>query len=144
VAGSRSELLWAGGRTFAGRRFGDDFRAAEAAWGKEYLRAAGVVDLRQQQVDANCLSLLNCRQAWQFHLLPLHRQGGNLHLATDAADLLRAARFAVRKFNEPVFLAIAKRWQLREFLMWYYPVPQVMAQYADTLAAVNSLLPWFA
>jgi len=117
----------------AHRLNGVDFRAVEDAWAKEYIRHAGLIDLCQQNMDPGCLRLLNCRQAWQFHLLPLHRQAGNLHLATDSADLLRAAKFAVRKFNESICVEMAEPEQLREFLMCHYPVPQSIAQYADML-----------
>jgi len=131
LIGIRGEVLWV--EPGAARLHVVDLRAEEAAWAREYIRQAGVVDLHGQDIDAGCLRLLNRRQAWQFHLLPLRRRGKNLHLGTDAANLLRAAKFAMRKFNEPVCLVIAQRRQLRQFLMKHYPVPLHLSQYADKM-----------
>jgi hypothetical protein len=46
---------------------------------------------------------------------------------------VRSVNFATRTLNEPVHFLIAERQQLREFLMKHYPVPQYIAQFADTL-----------
>jgi hypothetical protein len=123
------------------RPFGDlaerlyciDPKAVEDAWVQQYLRMVGVVDMEEQDVDVDCLRLLNRRQAWQFHLLPLNRGEEGLHMATTSENLVRSINFTVRKLDEPVHLLIAERHQLREFLMRHYPVPQFIAQYSDTM-----------
>jgi hypothetical protein len=117
----------------AERLFGIDPKAVEDAWVEQYVRTAGQIDLEEQEVDTDCLRLLNRRQAWQFHLLPLNRQDNSLSMATSPEDLVRSVNFATRKFDEPVHFLIARRRQLREFLMKHYPVPQFLAQYADGL-----------
>ena len=117
----------------AERLFGVDPRAVEDAWVQQYVRTSGTVDLEDQQIDEDCLRLLNRRQAWQFHLLPLNRDEQAVSMATSADDLIRSVNFATRTIQEPVYFLIAERRQLREFLMKHYPVPQFLAQYAEKL-----------
>jgi hypothetical protein len=114
----------------AERLFGVDPKAIEDAWVEQYVRTVGVVDLKEQKVETECLRILNRRQAWQFHSLPLHRRDEDLHMATSADNLVRAVNFSSRKLDEPVYFLIAERDQLREFLMRHYPVPNYIAQYA--------------
>ena len=114
----------------AERLYGINPKAVEDAWVEQYLRIAGTVDLDDVEVDAECLRLLNRRQAWQFHLLPLNRQDDTLSMATSADNLVRSVNFACRKIDEPVHFILAERAQLREFLMKHYPVPEYFAQYA--------------
>jgi hypothetical protein len=116
----------------AERLYGINPRAIEDAWVEQYVRVAGVVDLNQQKIDEQCLRQINRRQAWQFHLLPVNRTDDNLNMATSAQDLVRAVNFSCKKLDEPVYFMIAERMQLREFLMKHYPVPQYIAQYAES------------
>jgi len=117
----------------AERLYGIDPKAVEDAWVTQYLRVAGVVDLEEVEIDAECLRVLNRRQAWQFHLLPLRRERGSLQMATCAEELVRSVNFVARKLNEPAHFLIAERAQLREFLMKHYPVPEFLAQYASEM-----------
>jgi hypothetical protein len=119
----------------AERLYGINPRAIEDAWVQQYIRIAGTVDLDQQKLDEECLRLLNRRQAWQFHLLPLQRDAEHqsLSMATDAESLVRAVNFSTKKLDEPVYFQIAERKQLREFLMKHYPVPQFLAQMSESL-----------
>ncbi len=114
----------------AERLYGINPRAVEDAWVEQYLRIVGVIDLEQAEVETECLRLLNRRQAWQFHLLPLNREDEGLQMATSAENLVRSVNFATRAIDEPVHFLIAERAQLREFLMKHYPVPEYIAQYA--------------
>ena len=117
----------------AERLYGISPKAVEDAWVEQYLRVVGTVDLEQVEIDTECLRLLNRRQAWQFHLLPTHREESNLNVATTAEGLVRAVNFSAKKLDEPVYFQIAERAQLREFLMKHYPVPQFIAQFAENL-----------
>ena len=119
----------------AERLYGIAPHAVEDAWVEQYVRTAGVVDLEQIRFDADCLRMINRRQAWQFHLLPTDRDERQQHLnvATDADHLVRAVNFASRRIDQAVCFLIADRQQLREFLMKYYPVPAHMAQFAENL-----------
>ncbi|HEY2587760.1 MAG TPA: hypothetical protein VGI81_18585 [Tepidisphaeraceae bacterium] len=117
----------------AERLYGIDPKAVEDAWVEQYLRVAGVVDLKEQQIETECLRMLNRRQAWQFHMLPLNRDRETLSMATSPENLIRSVNFVTRSLEEPVHFLIAERQQLREFLMKHYPVPQFIAQYAENL-----------
>jgi len=117
----------------AERLYGIDPKAVEDAWVQQYLRMVGIVDLDGQKIEVECLRLLNRRQAWQFHLLPLNRQTEGLHMATSPEDLVRSVNFTTRSLDEPVHFLIAERQQLREFLMKHYPVAQCIAQYAEKM-----------
>jgi hypothetical protein len=117
----------------AERLYGIDPQAVEDAWVEQYIRTAGVVDLEQVTFDADCLRVVNRRQAWQFHLLPAHRAGEHLHVATDAENLIRAVNFSSRRIDEAVYFLVAEREQLRDFLMKHYPVPEHIAQFAEKM-----------
>lgn len=117
----------------AERLFGVDARAVEDAWVEQYVRTVGVLDLDGLEIDEQCLRLLNRRQAWQLQILPLGRSDGALNLATTTSRLVRSINFASRTFDEPVFMYIARRRQLLEFLMRHYPVPEHIAQFAQTM-----------
>lgn len=117
----------------AERLYGIDPKAIEDAWVEQYLRTVGVVDLEDQEIETEALRVINRRQAWQFHMLPMNRQEENLNLATSAESLVRAVNFSTRKIDEPVYFLIAERQQLREFLMKHYPVPEFIAQYAGSM-----------
>lgn len=117
----------------AERLYGIAPQAVEDAWVEQYLRTVGTVDLDDVRFDADCLRMLNRRQAWQFHLLPANRDDGALSAATDAENLVRAVNFSARRIDEEVSLLIAERRQLRDFLMKHYPVPEHMADFAEKL-----------
>jgi Type II secretion system (T2SS), protein E, N-terminal domain len=125
----------------AERLFGIDPRAVEDAWVEQYVRTAGVVDLEQVKIESDALRVLNRRQAWQFHLLPINHDQKttpegvmpSLNMATSSEALVRAVNFAVRKLDDPVYFLIAERQQLREFLMKHYPVPHYIARYAASM-----------
>lgn len=109
-------------------------RAVEDAWVTQYLATVGTTDLTQVRIDVDCLRTLSRRQAWQFHLLPLNRDDGELMMATDESSMARALSFATRAIGEEVFLVVATRRQLREFLMRHFPVPREIAEFSDRLA----------
>jgi len=117
----------------AERLYGISPQAVEDAWVQQYMRIAGTIDLDEQKFDEQCLRLLNRRQAWQFHMLPMNRDAEHLNIATDKESLVRAVNFSAKKLDEPIYFQMAERKQLREFLMKHYPVPEFIAQYSETL-----------
>lgn len=119
----------------AERLYGIDPRAVEDAWVEQYLRTVGITDLEEVRVDTDALRTLNRRQAWQFHMLPTNHDLGPLDIATTSENLVRAANFSSRRIDEPVFFLLTEREQLREFLMRHYPVPNFIAEYAESLAS---------
>src|SRR5438067_841593 len=104
------------------------FRPTESAWPGIILHDGQSVHvaslLGEIEIDRRAIGMLSERQAWQFHLLPLCREGGEIHVATSAQDLVRAMNFSTRAIAGPVYFVIAERRQLREYLMRHYPVPQ--------------------
>jgi hypothetical protein len=117
----------------AERLYGVNPKAIEDAWVEQYTRTAGVVDLNDVEFDADCLRLINRRQAWQFHALPANREDRQLQVATDADNLVRAVNFSSRRIDEAVNFLVAEREQLREFLMKHYPVPEHIAEFAERM-----------
>ena len=117
----------------AERLFGISPQAVEDAWVQQYIRMVGTVDLDDQKFDEQCLRLLNRRQAWQFHLLPLGRGEENINMATSAETLVRAVNFSAKTLDEPIYFQIAERKQLQSFLMKHYPVPDHIAKFAETM-----------
>src|SRR5580704_4508910 len=100
----------------AERLFGINAKAVEDAWVEQYVRITGVVDLEDQKIETDCLRVLNRRQAWQFHLLPMNREEVDLSMATSPQDLVKAVNFSGKKLDEPVHFLIAERDQLKDFL----------------------------
>ncbi len=119
----------------AERLFGVDPRAVEDAWVQQYIKQAGVTDLSSQRIEIDALRLINRRQAWQFHMLPLNRSPGEINLATSPQGLIRALNFSTASFTEEVSIVLAEHDQLREFLMKHYPVSNAVANYAEGLKA---------
>ena len=115
----------------AERLFGINAKAVEDAWVEQYVRITGVVDLEDQKIDTECLRVINRRQAWQFHLLPMNREEDDLSMATSPQDLVKAVNFSGKKLDEPVHFLIAERDQLKDFLMKHYPVPEYFAKFAS-------------
>src|SRR5207342_2935381 len=72
----------------AERLFGISPQAVEDAWVQQYIRMVGTVDLDDQKFDEQCLRLLNRRQAWQFHMLPMTHAEDNVNIATSAESLV--------------------------------------------------------
>jgi hypothetical protein len=115
----------------AERLYGIAPKLIEDAWVVQYVHTAGTCDLEELDFDEQCLRMLNRRQAWQFHLLPInHDESMNLQMATDADHLVRAVNFSSRRIDESIHMLVAERGQLRDFLMKHYPVPEFMAEYA--------------
>ena len=118
----------------AERLYGISPKLIEDAWVVQYVHTVGTADLDELDFDEQCLRMLNRRQAWQFHLLPVaHDEQMNLNMATDADNLVRAVNFSSRRIDESIHMLVAERDQLREFLLKHYPVPDFMAAYADKL-----------
>jgi hypothetical protein len=117
----------------AERMYGVSPEAVEDAWVEQYVASAGVADLEHLPMDSACLHLVSPRQAWQFHVVPMAREEGSLHVATDEEHLLRAVNFATRRLSEPAYFVLGESEQLREMLMRHYPVPAHMAQFAQAM-----------
>lgn len=124
------------GRPFgdlAERIYGVDPKSIELAWTRQYRLTVGTIDPETLAVDPACTRLINRRQAWQFFVAPVQRDGSDLMLLTDEQHLVKALNFAAATFAEPVSFLIADAASLRQFLMQHYPVPDFMVEMAESL-----------
>ena len=69
----------------AEKLFGVDPKVVEQAWVDQYLSYDTVIDLTVEPVDPDALVSLSRRQAWQFRILPLRYEHGQLLAATSTA-----------------------------------------------------------
>ena len=123
------------GRPFgdlAERLYGIEPDVVQDAWVEQYADMVGRIDLETIATDEACRDVVSRRQAWQFHVVPLYRDGEYLHVATTAESLVRAVNFATRTIAEPVYFRLADRKQINEVLMERYPVPGYLAQLAES------------
>jgi hypothetical protein len=98
----------------------------EKAWIEQYHRFTGLMDLNAQHIDAEALSLINRRQAWQFEILPMRFEpDGELLVAASRSRLARAVTFAAHRLQPVAFFRVVESQQLREFLRKHYPMPEV-------------------
>ncbi len=103
--------------------FGVSPKAIERAWAAQYAGMVGKVDLASERADAAVRDLLERRQAWQFQLLPLRFEGGDLVMATTEAGLPRAMRFVAWAVGVPASFVLAEEQDLLERLNEAYPMP---------------------
>lgn len=124
----RREILEAqnaSGRPFgllAERMFGVSPRDVEQAWAEQYSHFAEHIDPTTAELAPDALASIERRQAWQFRALPIRFDRGELLLATDAASLPRAMRFAGWRLSTPCRFLIADPESLSAALQAYYPM----------------------
>ena len=114
------------------RLYGIAPQVVQDAWVEQYADMVGRLDLAGAEVDPACLGLISRRQAWQFHLVPLKRGEDGLQMATTPESLVRAINFVTRTLHEPVYFLLTEREQINAFLMKHYPVPNFLAQFAES------------
>lgn len=108
------------------RLFGTDPREIERAWAEQYASLTRSVDLRSEPLDPEVLALISRRQAWQFGLVPIRWDQGELMVATIPSLLVRAHRFTSRTLQDPAFFVMASRADLLQTLASVYPLPGAM------------------
>lgn len=106
----------------AERMFGLSEADVEHAWSTQYAQIAEQIDSTDMVVDAWAASLVDRRQAWQFRILPIRRDGAEVMVATTAEHLARAMRFALRMLREPCYFVIAEEQALGEALCRHFPM----------------------
>lgn len=107
----------------AERMFGVDPDSIEQAWAEQYESLAGIVDPRRCEIEPAAADAVTARQAWQFKVLPLRYEHGELMLATPRANLPRALRFAATQLADACFFVIAEAEPMAEVLQDLYPMP---------------------
>lgn len=117
--------------------FGVDPIVVEGLWAEQYASQTARIDPRRERVDGEVLRALTARQAWQFKLLPIRRDGEGLMICTTLDNLARAVRFVYRALGQPAYFVLTEPGALGEALTRHYPMPGM------TPASVNGS-PWAA
>lgn len=107
----------------AERMFSVDPTVIEDAWARQYEQIAGVFEFAGQRIDPAATSCVTPRQAWQFKLLPVRFEHGELMIATTRENLPRALRFAATQLGEVCFFVTTPAEQLAEHLQRIFPMP---------------------
>jgi len=103
--------------------FSVDPRDIEDAWADQYAGLTRTVDLREEHFDSTATGVVQRRQAWQFGVLPIRWDGGELMVATTPDLLVRAHRFMSKHRSEPVYFVMTSHDGLTEALQQTYPLP---------------------
>lgn len=104
----------------AERLYGVRPEAVEQAWADQFARITATVDPRDERVDSDALGSIERRQAWQFRVLPLRYEGGDLVICTTREHLVRALKFTGWRLTRPCHFVLADPLALGEALMRYY------------------------
>ncbi len=107
----------------AERLFEIDGEVIERAWAEQYAEISGRFDLESSPPREDALACVSRRQAWQFTVLPVRLEGGELVMATTRDNLPRALRFATRVLETPCYLVLVEPRALGEALNRHYPMP---------------------
>ncbi len=102
--------------------FGVAAEAVEQAWATQYAMLADTVDPRDARVRPDALSLVSRRQAWQFKVLPMGLEDGEVRVCTTKEHLARALRFVGWRVCAPCHFVLAEAEHLGEALMSHYPI----------------------
>lgn len=101
-------------------------RDVETAWAEQYTTMTRHVDPMLEHIDPAVLPLVHRRQAWQFRVLPMRYEGGELLVCTTRAHLVRALNFVTGHLGGggrvPSYLVLADPEALGEALMRHYPM----------------------
>ena len=111
--------------------FGIDPEQIEQAWAVQYAELTRRIDPAQEAIDPHALELVTRRQAWQFRVLPIRFDDGELMMATTSRHLRRALRFATNVIGVPVYLVLTPAEKLGEALCRYYPLPGMTVRAVD-------------
>jgi len=123
----------------AERMFGLSEQDVEFAWTRQYAALAEQVDPLACACEPAVVALLDRRQAWQFRMLPLRREGQEVVVATVAEHLTRAMRFALRTLPEPCYFVLSEAQRLGEALCRVYPLPGMTPAH---IGAQRTRAPW--
>ena len=112
--------------------------AIESAWLTQYELSTDRVDpLLAAPPDPEVLATVSRRQAWQFRVLPLERDHGELTLCTTAEHLGRTLRFATNCLGEPSVVVLTEPILLSAALSRHYPIEGFDTE--DILDAVRAV-----
>lgn len=95
--------------------------ALRSAWAEQYELMVEKVDPRKSPVSDAAIKLISRRQAWQFRMLPLQLDGGELSICTTRQHLARALTFAYRQLGPSCSFVLAEPEHLGQALQKHYP-----------------------
>ncbi len=107
----------------AERMFNVDPTVIEDAWARQYEQIAGVFSFTDVRLDSAAIACVTARQAWQFKLMPVRFEHGELMIATTRENLPRALRFAATQLGEVCFFVTTSAEELTERLQRAFPMP---------------------
>jgi type IV pilus assembly protein PilB len=110
------------------RMFSVTPRQIEEAWATQYRDLTRTIDPATESYEAQALALVTRRQAWQFRVLPVRFDDGDLMVASTAPHLHRALRFATNVITVPVYLVLAEPEALGKAMCKHYPLPGMTAK----------------
>lgn len=107
----------------AERMFGIDPDVVEDAWARQYEQIAGVYDFSRGGPEAEATACVTARQAWQFKLIPVRFNHGELMIATTRENLPRALRFAATQLPQVCFFVTTSPEKLTDAIQGVFPMP---------------------
>jgi hypothetical protein len=102
--------------------FGLTSRQVESAWATQLADMSDRIVPLDELADRAVRPLINRRQAWQFRIVPLRVDDGELVLATTPSHVARALRFAQRSLACRCTIALAEEPDLLAALEMWYPL----------------------
>lgn len=112
----------------AERMFAIDPQGIEQAWAAQFAILAEHVDPREIWPSPEVIQLFERRQAWQFRVLPLRYDDGELIVCTAEMFLARALRFVGWRITTPVSFVMAQPEALGEALSKWYAMRGLNAE----------------
>ena len=124
----------------AERHFGVDPVVIEEAWAQQYAGFTRTIDPEFEIYADEAAQLVTRRQAWQFYVLPIRFDDGELLVATTQNHLRRAFRFATNVIGVPVFFVLAEPLALGRALCTRYPLPGLTPESVHDDEILSNLL----
>ncbi len=103
--------------------FGVEPVRVEEAWARQYGRLTRTILPALESFDDRALQTVSRRQAWQFRVLPVRFDDGEMMTATTEQFLRRALGFATNVLCVQTYLVLADPLSLGEALCRHYPLP---------------------
>lgn len=107
--------------------------ALDAALTEQLERTRPAADFERDAPDAGLTHLLSRRQAWQFELVPLKREGTRAVFATSRARAARAKGYLRGEFGPEATLCLAEDAQLYHHLQALYPWDAMASAWRERL-----------
>jgi hypothetical protein len=113
--------------------FGVAPNAVESAWAEQFAQFADRITADQIKPDPLILGRIDRRQAWQFGVIPLRLEDGELVIATAQDRLARAMRFVGWRIDTSCRFLLCPEDDLVRKLGEHYPMPGAEPAFAGRL-----------